>query len=384
MSHVDKASTMAHTSQIPLVDLRAAYRAHRDEFEAAVRGCVEGSYFIGGPDHKAFAAEFAEFCGGGHVALCANGTDAIYLALMAILGPGDKTGEIITVSHTFIGSAEPITLAGYRPVFVDVDSDSCVMDVSELERAITPKTKAIIPVHLYGQMAPMDRIMALARQHGLPVIEDAAQAHGAKWKGRGPGAWGTAACFSFYPGKNLGAWGDGGAVFTQDKDLAAKISMRANHGRMAKYEHSFEGVNSRLDGLQAAVLRVKLKYLADGNKARRQIAWTYDELLKGCPQIQRPFVRADAEHVFHLYVIQTDHRDEILKKMNAAGVDAGVHYPVPLHEQPAYAYLGLAPEILPITHRMAKRVLSLPIFPELTTQQAETVVRTLKEALEKH
>ncbi len=365
------------STRIPLVDLHAQYRAHRQEFDAALHRCIESSSFVGGPDHAAFAEEFAEFCGGGHVALCGNGTDALHLALVELLGRGDGTGEVITVSHTFIATTEAITSAGYRPVFVDVVADTCLMDVSPIEEAITPNTRALMPVHLYGQMVPMDALAAIAHRHNLPIIEDAAQAHGATWQGRGPGQWGDAACFSFYPGKNLGAWGDGGAVFTRSKDVADHIQMRANHGRSAKYEHEFEGVNSRLDGLQAAILRVKLRHLREWNQARRRIAGWYDELLADVDHIQKPTIHPDAEHVFHLYVIQVDNRDDVLRRLRERGIGAGVHYPIPLHEQPAYRHLGLAPEALPVTHEVAQRVLSLPIFPEMTRAQVEQVVETL-------
>ena len=236
-----------------------------------------------------------------------------------------------------------------------------------------------MPVHLYGQLAPMDELMALAQSHRLKVIEDAAQAHGASWKGRGPGHWGDAACFSFYPGKNLGAWGDGGAIFTRDADLAARVRKRANHGRQDKYLHEFEGVNSRLDGLQAAILRVKLRYLDDGNKARRRAAGWYDELLGGNNRVSTPFVHPDGVHVFHLYVVEVDDRDRVIKELNGRGIGAGVHYPVPLHEQPAYRHLGIAADAFPISHRSARRILSLPVYPEISRPQVEHVARTLTE-----
>lgn len=299
--------------------------------------------------------------------------------MLELLGTGDGTGEVITVSHTFIATAEAISLAGYRPVFVDIDSETYVMDISLVEQAITPNTKAILPVHLYGQMVQMDKLMAIAHRYHLVVIEDAAQAHGATWQGKGPGHWGDAACFSFYPGKNLGAWGDGGAVFTRDPKLASRIQMRANHGRTEKYEHAFEGINSRLDGLQAAILRVKLRYLTQWNQARRQIALWYEELLSSLPEVQIPVIAKEAEPVFHLYVIQIDRRDLVLEELQKQGIGAGIHYPIPLHEQPAYAHLGMTPETLPVTHRIARRILSLPIYPEMTENQAQTVVDRLTE-----
>ncbi len=375
--------TAAKTSggAIPLVDLRAQYLAHGEELDAAVAECVENARFIGGPDHEAFAGEFADWCGGGHVALVGNGTQALEFALRELLGPGDGLGEVITVSHTFIATGEAIVNAGYRPVFVDVDSRTGLMDVATLEAAIRPDARAIVPVHLYGQMVEMDKVMSVARHHGLKVIEDAAQAHGAGWQGKRPGEWGDAACFSFYPGKNLGAWGDGGAVFTRDADLARHITRYADHGREDKYLHDTGGTNSRLDGIQAAVLRVKLRHLEDWNQARRNAASWYDDLLDGDEAVERVETREGAVHARHLYVVQIDDRDRVLAALKENGIHAGVHYPVPLHEQPAFSRLGYAPEDLPMTSQAVRRVLSLPLYPELTRADAERVVATLKEAL---
>lgn len=367
---------------IPLVDLDAHHRAHRDELDTALGRFLASNVFIGGAEYEAFADEFAKFCGGGHVALCGSGTDALYLTLMELLGPGDGHGEVITVSNTFIATAEAITLAHYCPVFVDVESDSLLMDVSLIEQAITPRTRAILPVHLYGQMVAMDLVMRIANRHNLVVIEDSAQAHGASWQGKGPGVFGNAACFSFYPAKNLGAWGDGGAVFSRDQELIERIRMRADHGRKTKYEHEFLGVNSRLDGIQAAILRVKLRHLADWNTKRRQVAAWYNELLGGLDGIHLPTVLGAAEHVFHLYVVQVDERDRILRQLREKGVGAGAHYPIPVHEQPAYAHLGIAPEALPVTHAIARRVLSLPIYPEIREEQVRTVVTLLGSCLQ--
>jgi dTDP-4-amino-4,6-dideoxygalactose transaminase len=368
-------------NKIPLVDLQAQYQAHKQELDDAVAGCLAQTSFIGGPDHQAFGEEFAQWCGGGHVALVGNGTQALKLALRECLGPGDGVGEVITTSHTFIATGGAIAEAGYKPVFVDVDAATCLMDQDAVEAAIRPDTRAILPVHLYGQMVAMDNIMDIARHHGLKMIEDAAQAHGANWKGKGPGLWGDAACFSFYPGKNLGAWGDGGAVFTRDADLATRIAMRADHGRRDKYLHEVEGENSRLDGLQAAVLRVKLRHLEEWNEVRRQVASWYDELLGGQDSITLPRVNEDAAHVFHLYVVQIENRDGVLKMLNEQGIGAGVHYPVPLHEQPVFAHLGYVSDDLPVTAAVAQRVLSLPLFPEMTRNQAERVAEALIAAV---
>ena len=366
---------------IPLVDLNAQYHAYKSEFDAALAACLERTSFVGGPDHTALQHGFAEWCGGGHVALVGNGTDALYLALVELLGRGDGTGEIVTASHTFIATAEAITAAGYRPVFVDIDADTYLMDLDAVEAAISPNTRAVVPVHIYGQMLPMDCLMRIADAHGLIVLEDAAQAHGASWNGKKPGEWGHAACFSFYPGKNLGAWGDAGAVFSRNKDLIERIKMRANHGRLDKYMHEQEGENSRLDGLQAAVLRVKLGHIDAWNEARRGVAAWYDELLAGQNAIQLPVTLAEAEHVFHLYVVQVDDRDQVQQALKQVGVSTGVHYPVPLHQQPAYRYLGYKQDEFPNTAKAAKRILSLPIFPELSREQAERVVSGLMAAV---
>lgn len=362
---------------IPLVDLQLQYHRYQDEIDAAIQQCLERTSFIGGPDHSAFASEFAEFCGGGYVVPLANGTDALHLCLQEILGRGDGTGEILTVPHTFIATSEAIELAGYLPVFVDIDPRTYLMDADKIEAAITPKTKAILPVHLYGQMVEMDRLMAIAQKHGLAVIEDAAQAHGASFKSKGPGHWGNAATFSFYPGKNLGAYGDAGAVFTRDADLARRITMRANHGRLDKYRHQFSGDSSRMDGLQAAILRAKLRHLSEWNAARRTVASWYDELFAGVPGIQTPYHHPDATPVYHIYAVLIDRRDEILAGLKQAGIMAGVHYPIPLHEQPAYEYLGIPGENYPVTHSVARRELSLPIYPELTRDQAKFIAQTL-------
>ena len=367
--------------RIPLVDLRAQYLAHKDEFDAALGDCLARASFIGGPDHAAFGREFAAWSGGGHAALVGNGTDALSLALTARLGPGDGTGEVITASHTFIASAEAISAAGYRPTFTDIDPATHVLDPARIEAAITPRTRAVMPVHLYGQMVPMDRVAALARAHRLAVIEDAAQSHGATWQGRPAGALSDAACYSFYPGKNLGAWGDGGAVVSRDQDLAARITMRANHGRSDKYSHEFIGLNSRLDGLQAAILRVKLRHLDDWTAARRRVAGWYRAALTSVNGITLPHEAPGAHHVYHLFVVEVDDREAVRATLTEAGVGTGVHYPIPVHEQPAYADLGYRPQDLPVTAAAARRVLSLPIYPELGRAAVERVAETLIAAV---
>jgi len=369
--------------KIPLVDLNAQYERYRAALDDAVQRVVATSSFIGGAEHKAFADEFAAWCGGGHVAPVGNGTDALTLAIVEVLGPGDRTAEIVTTSHTFVATAEAIVNAGYRPVFADIDPATCLMSVDATEAAITPATRAILPVHLYGQMVDMRALQRLAERRGLAIVEDAAQAHGASHDGIKPGELSAAACFSFYPGKNLGAWGDGGAVFSKDAGLIARIDRRANHGRHDKYLHEMQGVNSRLDTLQAAILRSKLPHLSDWNAARRRVAAHYDRLLAGENRIQTPVTDKRAEHVFHLYVIQVDDRDRVRRHLNDNGIGAGVHYPVPVHEQPAFRDLGHAPGDFPYTSRAAQRVLSLPIYPEISERQVERVASTLIEALRK-
>jgi dTDP-4-amino-4,6-dideoxygalactose transaminase len=366
---------------IPLVDLKAQYARYRTEFDEVVQRIAANASFIGGAEHEAFAREYAAWCGDGHVALVGNGTDALELAVIELLGEGDGSGEIVTTSHTFVATAESIANAGYRPVFCDIDEGTCLVSPEAIEAAITPRTRAIMPVHLYGQMVDMPAIRAIADKHGLKVIEDAAQAHGAVFAGVRVGELGDAACFSFFPGKNLGAWGDAGAVYSRDKALIARITKRANHGRIDKYLHDDQGVSSRLDTLQAAILRVKLRYIDEWNEARRNAASWYDELLAGQNGIALPVIDPRATSVFHLYVVQIDERDRVRETLNAAGIGAGVHYPVPVHEQPAFRHLGHKPEDFPVTSRVARRVLSLPIYPEITRAQVERVASALIEAV---
>lgn len=363
--------------KIPLVDLNAQYVQHRDVLDAAVARVLRDSSFIGGSEHTQFAAEFADYCGGGHVALVGNGTDALTLAIIEALGHGDGSGEIITTSFTFVATAEAIVNAGYRPVLADIDPATCLSPPAAMEACITSATRALLPVHLYGQMVDIRALRELADRKRLVIIEDAAQAHGASRDGVRPGELADAACFSFYPGKNLGAWGDGGAVFSKDAKLVDRIDRRANHGRKSKYIHDIQGVNSRLDTVQAAVLRAKLPHLSAWNTARRAIARRYDALLAGENRIQTPVSESGAEHVFHLYVVQVDDRDQVRQYLNDRGIGAGVHYPVPVHEQPAFSDLGLAPDDLPQASRAAKRVLSLPIYPEMTSEQVERVAGAL-------
>lgn len=349
------------------------------EFVDAFRRVTESSSFAGGPFVARFETEFAAYCQTRHAIGVGNGTDALWLSLLALgIGPGD---EVITVPNSFMATAEAISLCGARPVFVDVDERTYTMDPAQLEAAIRMRTQAIIPVHLFGQAADMDRILAIARRHGTPVVEDACQAHGAEYKGRKAGSMGVAGCFSFYPGKNLGAFGEAGAITTDDSELRQKALMLRDHGQASKYVHAAIGWNARMDGIQGAVLSLKLLRLSAANEARRANARLYDELLADEPRIIRPFVAPDRSHVFHIYAVRVKQRDLVLERMAARGVNCSVHYPVPIHLQKAYALLGLRAGAYPVAERCARELLSLPMYPELTRQQIEFVARVLKESL---
>lgn len=364
---------------IPLVDLRAQYRTIKDEIDEAVRRVIENTTFILGEETERFEEEFSGFSGARFCVGCASGTDAIVLALEGLgVGPGD---EVITVSFTFFATAEAISIVGATPVFIDVDSDSLLMDPTKIEAAITERTKAIVPVHLYGQPVDMQPIMELAQRHGLVVVEDAAQAHGATYRGNPVGTLGHAGIFSFYPGKNLGAYGDAGCIVTGDPELATWLRMARDHGRTGKYVHDFVARSSRMDGIQAAVLRAKLPHLRRWNNRRAELAKMYTAELRDLPNIQLPQIGDAGEHVFHLYVVKVSRRDQILAQLQARGIGAGVHYPVPVHQQPAYAGRRHAQSDLPVTIRASTEVLSLPIYPEFGAVQLEEVVAALKFAL---
>ena len=361
---------------IPFIELKIQDVALRQEIDAAFRRIVDGAAFIGGEEVDAFAREFGAYAGGGTCVPVANGTDALILALRALdLKPGD---EVITVPFTFIASAEAVTAAGGRVRFVDVEADTFTIDVRKAAAAVTAKTKAILPVHLFGQTADMDAVNALARDHGLAVVEDAAQAHGAAYRGRRAGALGDMACFSFYPTKNLGGFGDGGAVVCATPERAERVARLANHGRSGQYFHVEEGVNSRLDALQAAVLRLKLKRLDTWNARRRDIARAYDRALAQVPSVRPPTVRPEREHVYHLYTVTTDRRDELMAHLKSSGVACGAYYPHPLHRLPAYAYLGHGDGDFPVSERLARTVLSLPMHPFLSDGEVERVCAALR------
>jgi dTDP-4-amino-4,6-dideoxygalactose transaminase len=370
---------------VPFLNLRAAHDPLRAELLAAIGEVIDTSAFAGGPFVAKFEADFAAFCKTEHAIGLGNGTDALWLSLLALgIGPGD---EVITVPSTFLATAEAITYAGAKPVFVDIEEQTCTMNPELLEKAITPRTKAIIPVHLFGQIADMDPIMQLARQHGLAVIEDACQAHGAEYKGQAAGSIGDTGCFSFYPGKNLGALGEAGAVTTNNAELKQKVQMLRDHGQSRKYYHAVVGWNARMDGFQGAALQIKLRHLAKGNAARREHARRYDELLGNVEGLIAPQVAPGRVHVYHIYALRVQRRDWVLQTLASRGVACGIHYPVPVHLQEAYSSLGYARGSFPVAERCADEFLSLPMFPELTPEQIDyvgrevsTVVRESKHA----
>ncbi len=362
---------------VPFVDLKAQYRSIKAEMDAAIQEVIDNTAFIGGFAMKRFNEDYATYIGVKHCIGVGNGTDAIVLLLKALkIGPGD---EVIAPAFTFVATTEAITATGARVVLVDVHPDHYNIDPALIEAKITPKTKAIVAVHLYGQMADMNPILAIAKKHNLKVIEDSAQAHGALYDGKKAGNFGNGATYSFYPGKNLGAYGDAGAIVSNEDDAARYVKMIANHGRISKYDHEFEGYNSRLDGIQAAVLSVKLKYIDGWNALRRQHAKLYDELLADIPQIKTPRIHPLCEPVYHLYVIQVDDREELMTFLKEKGVATGVHYPIGIPFLGAYEYLGHKPEDFPVTDSLQNRVLSLPMFPEMTDEMIRYTVQCLKE-----
>ncbi|MCC7519412.1 MAG: DegT/DnrJ/EryC1/StrS family aminotransferase [Verrucomicrobiae bacterium] len=356
--------------KIPFVDLKTQYRSIQAEVDAAIRDVVENTAFIEGPRLEAFEKDFAAFCRASHCAGVGSGTDALYLALKAMgVGPGD---EVITVSHTYIATAEAISFASATPVFVDIESDTMLMDARRIEAAITSRTKAILPVHLYGQLADMDTVLDIAKKRGLLVLEDCAQAHAAELGGR-RSPIGPVAAFSFYPGKNLGAYGDAGGVVTHDPAIHRYVTEIRNHGRekKAKYEHARLGFGFRMDTLQAAILRAKLPHLEDWTEKRRAHARHYSERLKGV--VELPVERPGRRHVFHIYPVRTDQSSALRAHLESSGVSTNCHYPIPVHLQPAYASLGIKRGALPITETCTERLLSLPMYPDLTPDQVDYV-----------
>ena len=363
---------------IPFVDLKAQYDSIKDEIDEAIQKVLNNTSFIMGEELKKFEEEFASFCNTKFAIGVANGSDALILALKACgISKGD---EVITVPHTFIATTEAITHVGGKIIFVDINPKTYTIDVSKIEEKISNKTRAIIPVHLYGQPADMDPIMELAKKYNLKIIEDAAQAHGAEYKGEKVGSIGDAGCFSFYPAKNLGAYGDAGMVVTNNEGIAEGIKLLRNHGRITKkYEHDIEGYSSRLDNLQAAILRVKLSHLNKWNESRRKNAQKYNELLNDIDGIFTPYEADYAKHVYHLYVIRTENRDKLREELRSKDIATGIHYPIPLHLQAAYKYLGYEYGDFPVTEECSQEILSLPMFTELSEDQIEEIVKLIKK-----
>lgn len=360
---------------IPFVDLKAQYQSLKPEMDDAIKNVIDNTAFIKGPFVKEFESSYSQAYDVKHTLSCGNGTDAIYIALKTLgIGPGD---EVITTALSWISTSETITQTGAKVVFVDIDPDYYTIDPQKIEEKITNKTKAIIPVHIYGQSAPMDKIMSIAKQYNLKVIEDCAQAHFAEWKGERVGQIGDIGTFSFFPGKNLGAYGDAGGIITNNDEYAEKIRMYSNHGALQKHHHNIEGINSRLDGLQAAVLSVKLPHILKWNELRRNHAQTYTTLLNNQP-VKIPKINNDGKHVFHLYVIQHDDRDGLQAHLKEQGIATGIHYPTALPFLNAYNYLGHTKDDFPHAYNAQSRILSLPMYPELRMDQIEYVVENIK------
>ncbi|MBX3305830.1 MAG: DegT/DnrJ/EryC1/StrS family aminotransferase [Nitrospira sp.] len=366
--------------KVPFLDLNAHHTPIRAELDAAIREVIDRGAFAGGPYVERFEEDFAKFCGVPFSVGVGNGTDALWFTLLALgVGPGD---EVITTPMTFMATAEAISYCGAKPVFVDIEEATYTMNPALLEQAITPRTKAIIPVHLFGQMADMDSILEIAKQHNLFVVEDACQAHGAEYKGRKAGSLGIAGCFSFYPGKNLGALGEAGGIVTSSEELNRTVQVLRDHGQDRKYHHSVIGWNGRMDGIQGAVLAVKLRRLSEANLARRANAAIYDKLLTSVKQVITPKVGKDRLPVYHVYAIRVQDRDGVLKRLSDRGIGCGVHYPVPVHLQPAYAFLEYRVGDFPVSEACGREFLSLPMFPELNSTQIESVVHELQEVIE--
>src|SRR5437016_755562 len=365
--------------KVPFLDLKAHHAPIIDEFDGAIREVIESSAFAGGPFVEKFEEEFAAFCGSFYSIGVGNGTDALWLTLLALgIGGGD---EVITVPNTFIATVEAIIYCRAQPVFVDVDENTFTMNPAELKKALTARTKAIIPVHLFGQPADMDPILEFARAYGLFGIEDAAQAHGAEYKGRKAGTLGDAGCFSFYPGKNLGAFGEAGAVATNDAELREKIQVLRDHGQTRKYYHTLVGWNCRMDGIQAAVLSIKLRHLEEANLLRREHALQYNQSFAGIDEVVMPFEANYARHVYHVYAIRMQERDEVRRRLGKVGIGCAVHYPIPIHLQEACQNLGYSAGAFPVAENLAAEFLSLPMFPELTEEQIEYVARCVSESV---
>lgn len=362
--------------RIPFVDLRSQYLSIQEEIDQAIYEVINSTSFIGGQYVQAFEKEFAHLYGAKHCIGVGNGTDAIYIALKML---GIKEGdEVITTASSWISTSETISQTGARPVFVDIDKFFTI-DPSKLAQHITKRTKAVIPVHLYGQPAEMDKIQEICSSHNLHLIEDCAQAHFSEYKNTYTGKFGIASTFSFYPGKNLGAYGDAGAIITDDDSLAEKCRMYANHGALKKHHHLIEGINSRLDGLQANILKIKLRYILKWTNARAKNAALYTQLLHDIPAVEVPQIRENSKHTFHLYVIKADKRDELKKYLDSKGIETSIHYPTILPLLPCYRHLNHKPEDFPVAFSCQQKILSLPMFPELTQEQIHAVSRAIRE-----
>lgn len=364
--------------KIPLVDLQAQYRTIQPEVMAAVEQVLADMQLNLGPQTRAFEQEFADYCGCRYGVGISNGTDALALALRACnVGPGD---EVITVANTFIATVEAIAMVGARPAFVDIDPNTYMMDWRQLEQALTPRTRAIIPVHLYGHPVEMQPVLEFAHAHGLRVIEDASQAHGATYQGQRVGSLGDIGCFSLYCSKNLGAYGEAGICVTNDSDLATSLRLLRDHGSRIRYQHEVLGVNARIDEMQAAILRVKLTHLDRWNEARQAHAHTYTEQLRRVVEAL-PIVHPASTHVYYVYVVQVQERDRLRQMLEREGIATGVHYPLPLHLQPACAQYDYTRGMFPVTEAVAERIVSLPMYPELTGEQIKTVVTAIEKCL---
>ncbi|QIO55871.1 DegT/DnrJ/EryC1/StrS family aminotransferase (plasmid) [Rhizobium leguminosarum bv. trifolii] len=363
---------------IPFLDIKAQYQSIKGEIDAAVLGVLASGQYVLGDEVAHFEQEFADYCNVKHAIAVNTGTSALHLALLAAgVGPGD---EVITVPFTFVATVSAICYTGARPVFVDVEPVTLTMDPAEVEAKITPRTKAIVPVHLYGQMADMDAIKAIAERHGIPVIEDACQAHGAQYKGHRAGSMGLSGCFSFYPGKNLGACGEGGMVVTNDDDQAKTMRMLRDWGQEQRYHHLLKGFNYRMDAIQGAILRVKLRHLEAWTEARRTHARRYSSLLAGSTVLTTPVEAADRRHVYHVYAVRSRDRDGLQRLLSAEGIPSGLHYPIPVHLQKAHADLGYQAGDFPVSEAAAREVLSLPIYPEMPVRHVDQVVAALEYA----
>ncbi len=364
-------------NRVPFVDLKAQYSSIKSEIDEAIENVITETAFIGGKYVTRFEEEFASLYGVKHCISVANGTDSLYILMkMLNIGAGD---EVITVANSWISSSETISQTGARPVFIDIDPQFYTLNEELLEKAITPRTKAIIPVHLFGQVCDMDKIMKIANRHSIPVIEDCAQSHFSEFKGEKAGSIGIAGSFSFYPGKNLGAYGDAGCIITNNDELALKCKMYARHGALKKHSHEMEGINSRLDGIQAAILSAKLPHILDWTEKRINNSVIYNNLLIDNPHVVLPLVRPDSKHTFHLYVIKHEKRDALAEYLKEKGIETAIHYPVALPNMKAYQYLNHKKSDFPVSSANQDKILSLPMYPELTKEQIEYVCNCIKE-----